>query len=112
MMWQRAAGDPWPAGVAADVKSDSIIEFSGPNNPKIDTHNNIYLSSFLNFGVTAGDLWPAGRSADGKSNVTIEISGPKNPKIETHIDISVIVIEFWCDGGRRMTFHRRAGRRT
>ena len=54
MMWQRAAGDPWPAGGTADVKANSIIEFSGPNNPKIDTHNNIYLSSFLNFGVTAG----------------------------------------------------------
>ena len=47
------AGDRWPADGATEVKSNSIIEISGPNNPKIDTIT-IYLSSSLNFGVSAG----------------------------------------------------------
>ena len=55
----------------------------------------------------AGDPWPV----DGKSNVIIEISGPNNPKIDTHNDISVIFVEFCCDGGRRVTFGRLVGRR-
>ena len=47
------AGDPWPAGEAVDVKSNGIIKISGPNNPKIDTHNDIFVI-FFEFGVTAG----------------------------------------------------------
>ena len=70
-----------PAGGAADVISNIIIEFSDPNNPKIDTHNNIAVM-FFEFGVTAGDPWPAGGVVDLKSNVIIETSGPNNPKIE------------------------------
>ena len=38
---RRATGDRWPADEAADVKSNVIIEISGPNNPKIDTGNDI-----------------------------------------------------------------------
>ena len=34
------------AGGAADVISNIIIEFSDPNNPKIDTHNNISVIFF------------------------------------------------------------------
>ena len=41
-----AAGGPWPAGVEAYVKSYCIIEFSGPKNPKIDTHNDISVIFF------------------------------------------------------------------
>ena len=104
MMWQRAAGDPWPAGGTADVKSNSIIEFSGPNNPKIDTHIDIsviVIEFWCDGGRrAAGDLLSAGGTADVKSNGIIEISGPKKPKIDTQNDISVIFIEFWCDGGR------------
>ena len=48
-----AAGDPLTAG----RKSKSISEISGPNNPKIDTHNGIYLTLF---DVTA-DGWDGGR---------------------------------------------------
>ena len=95
MMLQRAAGDPWPAGVAADVKSNSIIEFSGPNNPKIDTHNDISVISL-----------------DVKSNGIIEIGSPKNRKIDTVNDISVVILKCWCDGGRRVTLGRRAEWRT
>ena len=71
----------------------------------------IYLSSLLNFGVTAGDGCPfaVGGAADVKSNDIIEISDPNNPKIDTHNDISVISFEFWCDGGRRVSFGRRRG---
>ena len=91
------------------MKSNGIIEISGPNIPKIDTLPiTIYLSSLLNFGVTAGDPWPAGGSADMKSIVIIEISGPNNPKIATHNDTSVISFEFWSDGGRRVILSRRA----
>ena len=32
-------------GGAADVKSNEIIEISNPNNPKIDTHNDIIVIS-------------------------------------------------------------------
>ena len=61
----------------------------------------IYLSSLLNFGVTAGGGCPlaGGGAADVKSDDIIEISDPYNPKIDTHNDISVIYFEFWCDGG-------------
>ena len=55
----------------------------------------IYLSSPLNFGVTAGVLWPA----DVKSNYIFEISDPNYAKIDAHIDISVLSFEFWCAGG-------------
>ena len=78
-----------------DVKSNDIIEMSGPNNPKIDTHNDIYVIS--NFDVTgraAGDPRPAGGKADLKSNDIIEFSGPNNPKFDTHNHISVIFFEF------------------
>ena len=44
---------------------------------------------------------PASGAADVKSDGIIEISGSNNPKIDTHNDISVISLEFWCDGGRR-----------
>ena len=57
----ETAGDGWPADEAADVKSNVIIEISGPNNPKIDTHNDTYLSSHWNFGATAG-----GGGVDGR----------------------------------------------
>ena len=39
--------------MAADVKSNDIIEISDPNNPKIDTHNDIFVI-FFDFGKTAG----------------------------------------------------------
>ena len=32
-------------GGAADVKSNDIIEISGPNNPKIDTYNDLSVIS-------------------------------------------------------------------
>ena len=50
--------------------------------------------------------------ADVNSNDSIKTSDPNNPKIDTHNDTSVISFEFWCDGGRRVTLSRRAGRRT
>ena len=55
---------------------------------------------------------PAGGAADVKSDGIIEISGSNNPKIDTHNDIFVNSFEFWCDGGRRVTLSRWAGRRT
>ena len=42
-----------PAVRSADIKSNDIIEISDPYNPKIDTHNDIYVIYF-EFGVTAG----------------------------------------------------------
>ena len=39
-------GCPLAGGVAADVKSDDIIEISDPNNPEIDTHNDISVIYF------------------------------------------------------------------
>jgi len=39
-------GDPLPAGRSADMKSNGIIEISGPNSPKIDIHNNISVDYF------------------------------------------------------------------
>ena len=42
-----AAGGHWPAARGADVKSNGIIEFSGPNNSKIDTLNDISVIFFL-----------------------------------------------------------------
>ena len=44
------------AGGVAGVKSDGIIEISGPTNPKIDTHYDTSVISFefWNFGVAAG----------------------------------------------------------
>ena len=42
-----------PVGRRADVKSNVIIEISVPNNPKIDAHHDIYLSSLSNYGATA-----------------------------------------------------------
>ena len=82
------AGDPWPAGGVVDVKSLSIIEFSGPNKSKIETYYDISVIFFFNIDVkrAAGDPWPV----DGKSNVIIEISGPNNPKIDAQNDISAI----------------------
>ena len=61
----------------------------------------IYLSSLLNFGVTAGDGCPfaVGGAADIKSNDIIEISDPNNPKIDTHNDISVITLNFGVTAG-------------
>ena len=44
----RRRGDPLSAVRAADVKSFDIIEISGPNNPKIDAHNDISVV-FLRF---------------------------------------------------------------
>ena len=38
---------------AADVKSFDIIEISGPNNPKIDAHNDISVV-FLRFKYDGG----------------------------------------------------------
>ena len=121
--------------------SNGIIKISSPNNPKIDTHNDksvISLKfwcdggrrvtlgrrvnslridtrndiSLKNFVVTTTiDPLPTGGSADLKSNGVIGISGPNKPKINAHNDISVISFKFWCDGGRRVTPGRRAGRR-
>ena len=56
----------------------------------------IYLSSLLNFGVTAGSGCPlaGGGAAEVKSNDIIEISGPNNPKIDAHKDISVVFLRF------------------
>ena len=48
-----AAGDPLSAGWAADMKSNVLIEFSGQNIPKIDTHNNISVV-FLIFWFDGG----------------------------------------------------------
>ena len=91
------AGDgcPFVGGGTADVTSNDIIEISDPNNPIIDTNNDISVIS-LNFGVTAGGGCPlAGEvAADVKSDNIIEISGPYNLKIDTHNDIFVIYFEF------------------
>ena len=81
------------AGGAADVKSDGIIEISGSNNLKIDTHNDISVIS-LEFWSDGGCPLAGGGAADVKSNEIIEISGPNNPKIDTHNDIIVISITF------------------
>ena len=45
-------GDPYPAGRSADMKSNGVIANSGPNNHKIDTHNDI--SVFLIFWCDGG----------------------------------------------------------
>ena len=45
-------------GLAADVKSEGIIEISGSNNPKIDTHNDT-MSFSSDFSMTAGEHLPA-----------------------------------------------------
>ena len=37
----------------SDMKSNDVIEISGPNNPKIDTHNNISVV-FLIFWCDGG----------------------------------------------------------
>ena len=39
---------PRRGGGAVDIKSNDIIEISVPNNPKIDTHNDISVI-FLKF---------------------------------------------------------------
>ena len=104
------AGDgcPFVGGGTADVTSNDIIEISDPNNPIIDTNNDISVIS-LNFGVTAGGGCPfvGGEAADVTSYDIIEIGDPNNPKIDTHNDISVISFEFCCDGGQRVTLGRR-----
>ena len=90
------------AGGAADVKSNVIIEISGPNKPKIDTHNDIsvvFLTLWCDSG-RRGDPLSAVRAADVKSFYIIEISGPNNPKIDAHNDISVVFLRFKDDGGR------------
>ena len=95
------------------MKSNGIIEISGRNNPKIDTH--IDICCFLIILVlrrVAGDPSAAGEAAEVKSNDISEISDPNNHKINTHADISVLSFEFWCDGGRRVSLDRRMGRRT
>ena len=84
------------------MKSNGIIEISGRNNPKIDTH--IDICCFLKILVLR---WAAGGAADVISNDIIEISDPNNPKIDTNNGISVIFFEFWCVGGRRVTLSRR-----
>ena len=79
---------------ASDLKSYGIIKISIPNNPKIDTHNEISVSCF-EFKCDGGRrLTLVGGAADLKSNGIIEISGPINPKIDTHNIISVISFEF------------------
>ena len=88
--------DPFAGGGggASDLKSYGIIKISGLNNPKIDTHNEIYVSCF-EFKCDGGRrLTLAGGAADLKSNGIIEISGPINPKIDNHNSISVISFEF------------------
>ena len=39
-------GDPETAGGAANLKSEVIIEISDPKNPRIDTHDDIYVVIF------------------------------------------------------------------
>ena len=56
------AGDRWPADGATEVKSNSIIEISGPNNPEIDTHNDIFVI-FLEFWCVGGRRVILGRLA-------------------------------------------------
>ena len=63
-------------------------------------------------GGAACDSLPGGWEAGVKYNLIVEISDLNNPKIDTNNDISVIFFEFCCDGRRRVTFGRRAGRRT
>ena len=43
---QWAAGVLWLAGRVAEVKSNDVIEISNPNNPKINTYNDISVISF------------------------------------------------------------------
>ena len=98
-------GDPYPAGRSADMKSNVVIEISGPNHPKIDTHNDISVV-FLTFwcdGGRRGNPFSAVRAADVKSFDIIEITGPNNPKIDAHNDISVVFLRFKYDGGRPLT---------
>ena len=73
--------DPSPAGGAVDIKSNDIIEISVPNNPKIDTHNDISVISlnFLMLRRAAGNPLLAGGAADFISNGIIEISGTNKP---------------------------------
>ena len=79
------------------MKSNGFIEISGPNNPKIDTHDDISVISFEFWcdggrRVTLGR--PVGGAADVKSNDIIGISSPNNPKIDTYKDIYVVFLRF------------------
>ena len=47
-----AAEDPWPAGGAEDLIYNGNIDISGPSNPKVDTRNDIT--------VTSSEFWFAG----------------------------------------------------
>ena len=51
-----------PMGGAADLTTNAIIEISGPNNPRIDTNNNIHVV----FGVKAVGGWPLAGGRGGK----------------------------------------------
>ena len=53
-----------PAVGSADIKSNGIIEISGPNNPKIDTHNAIFVIS-LEFCCDGGRRVTLGRRVGG-----------------------------------------------
>ena len=70
------------------MKSCGFIEISGPNNPKINTHNDISVVFLL--------LWrrAVDGAADVKSDGIIENSSPNNPKIVTYNDTSIISYEF------------------
>ena len=57
------------------------------------------------------DPWSAGGVANVKYNRIIEISDQNNPKIDTHNDISIIILEFCCDGGRPLAGGRGGGRK-
>ena len=75
------------------MKSNGIVKISGPNNPKIEEHNDksvVFLKCWCDGGRRVTFGWRAGGAADVKSNEIIAISGPNNPKIDTHKDISVV----------------------
>jgi len=62
-----AGGDSWPAGGEADVKYSRIIEISDPNNPKIDTHNDISVI-FFEFCCDGGQRVTFGRQAGRRTS--------------------------------------------
>ena len=88
-------GCPLAGEVAADVKSDNIIEISGPYNLKIDTHNDIFVIYFeFVLQRAVGDPLTAGGAADIKSKIIIENHQNRHP-----VNPDAISFEFWWGGG-------------
>ena len=56
-----------PAVVSAGMKSNGIIEISGPNNHKIDTHNDISVI-FFEFCCDGGQRATFGRRAGRRTS--------------------------------------------